>query len=271
MKNIPCRWIIYQNNNQGFLKLKDEYINALICICPLIEFIYHSFQYMELDASFKLPKLACYFIPLMIKNKCICIGLSTALSEKAELYSRFFQHLRPATNLNIFCDLGNTLEKVCKDFHCQQFLWHRHLIELFNPKSLTGFLTIKICRIKSKESYQNFMEFWIPILNSMIKNKKYPIYLDKFLQILRLEYDNTRETLFYAHPEVKKLWAIWKRGPINSTCSNAVESRHAHLNTLCDQLTRGNLSMESLINKLIMYIINSYNCFTKRIYTQKST
>ena len=209
IKNIPGRWIIYQNKNQGFIKLGDIYVDILIWICPWAESIYCSFQYMELDASFKLTKPACYSIPLMIKNnRSICIGLSIALSEKAELYSRFFDHLHPSPNLNILCDLRKALEKVCSDFDFKRFLCHRHLIELFNPKSLTGFLITKILRIKSEESYQNFIKFWIPILNSMIKNEKHPKNLDKFLQVLGMEYDTERETLFEVHPEIKELWAI---------------------------------------------------------------
>ena len=255
IKNIPGKWIIYQNSEQGFLKLNDVYVDTLIWICPWANSILKTFDYVQLDASFKLTKPACYSIPLMIKkNRSIPIGLSVALSEKAELYERFFVNIPDIKSLSNLCDLGKALEKTCDDFNFKRFLCHRHLIELFNYNTLTGFLITRICRCKSEESYYNFMKFWIPILNNIIKNNRNPKNLDKFLHYLGYEYDKTKETLVEVHPEVKDQWAIWKRGPIN-TCSNAVEGRHSHINSL---IRKGNWGMENRIRTLIKYIIDSY-------------
>ena len=88
---------------------------------------------------------------------------------------------------------------------------------------------MKICQIKSKNSYDNFLKYWIPVLNHLIINNKIPKNFNKFIKYIGYEFDETSQCLIETNPDAKKLWAIWERGYIN-TCSNAIESRHGHLN-----------------------------------------
>ena len=256
LKTIPGRWIIYKNQKNGIVKFDDIYVDSIIWISPWAENILNSFEYMQLDASFKLMRPGCYSIPLMVKfNQSLPIGFSIALSEKDELYDRFFDNLSSIPKLNVLCDLGKSLESTCRKHNFNRFVCHRHLIELFNPRSLTGFLITKILVLKTEESYQKFMNYWIPILNSMIKNNKIPKNLEKFQKYLYLEYDPQNETLFESNPDAKKLWAIWERGSIN-TCSNAIESRHGHLNKKIKKYR--NVGVAERIKILTKYIIKSY-------------
>ena len=74
--------------------MNNKYVDTLIWICPWANTLLNTFQYMQLDASFKFTRFVYYSLPLMIKNnRSIPIGLSIALTEKAELYGRFFENL----------------------------------------------------------------------------------------------------------------------------------------------------------------------------------
>ena len=69
-----------------------------------------------------------------------------------------------------------------------------------------------------------------------------------------------KKILFEANPEAKDKWAIWRRGCIN-TCSNAIESRHGHLNS---KITPGNTGFYKKIFHLIEYLNNSFTNFDIR-------
>ena len=57
---------------------------------------------------------------------------------------------------------------------------------------------------------------------------------EPYTTLIGYEYDENKQALIEVNPEAKNLWAIWKRGYINS-CSNALESRHGHINTQIKQ------------------------------------
>ena len=261
IQNIPGNWYIYLNSNQGFISHNKKYVDSLVYIAPWANTILNSFQYLQLDASFKFTKPACYSLPLMVKyNRSLPIGFSIGLTENFYLYERFFEHLNLPNELCVLCDLGNALKKFCLEHNLKRFICHRHLIERFNSKSLTGYLITKICSIKSEEAYQNFLNYWLPILSSLISNNKPPINIEKFMKYLGLEYDEEKKILFEANPEAKDKWAIWRRGCIN-TCSNAIESRHGHLNS---KITPGNTGFYKKIFHLIEYLNNSFTNFDIR-------
>ena len=114
-----------------------------------------------MDASFKFTKPFCYSMPLMVLyNRSIPIGLSVAITEKNELYSRFLDHIEISSNTSVLCDLGKALHSVCKEYHLNRFICHRHLIERFNSNSLCGYLITKLCQIKTFDKYNKFISYW---------------------------------------------------------------------------------------------------------------
>ena len=258
ISNIPGIWHVFLNNKQGMFEFNNRLVDTLVWICPWANSSLSSFDYLELDASFHFLKPFCYSIPIVIKNnRSLPIGLSIALSEKTEIYTRFLDEVNLQHKMKVLCDLGSALKKTCQQFRFQRFICHRHLIERFNPNTLTGYLITKICQIKTEENYNKFISYWIPILNYLIKNNKEPVNFSKFKKYLGLEYDSNKETLVESNSQAKNEWAVWRRGCLN-TCSNAIESRHGHINNMIKQKKLGLLNRIRLLTE---YIAKSYMNF----------
>lgn len=79
----------------------------------------------------------------------------------------------------------------------------------------------------------------------------------KFKKYLGLEYDSNKETLVESNSQAKNEWAVWRRGCLN-TCSNAIESRHGHINNMIKQKKLGLLNRIRLLTE---YIAKSYMNF----------
>ena len=196
INTIPGEWYIFLNKKQGFYQTDNGFIDTLVWVCPWADSIIKSFQYLILDSSFKVVKPYAYSIPLMVKNNMsIPVGLSVAVSEKKDIYSRFLSHVNLKQEMELLCDLGRAIESLCKEFSLRRYVCHRHLIEIFSPNSLAGFLMTKLCQLKSEEEYINFMKYWVPVLNHLLQKNKIPKNFDTFIRYIGYKHDEKKQEI----------------------------------------------------------------------------
>lgn len=263
------------NNDFAFIK-------NIIWIMPWALEVINYMHYLQIDASFYAlkPYKFCIYHSIYF-NSSFPFALSIGPKENRFLYNLLFDGLNKfCLNKNVFenkvvlSDLGSPIKKFCKLHSNIQYFCHRHIIQIFGPKSSLGIWVARLLRCKTYLIYKQEKEFILVEMDEYKKDPNSPLFDDtdqdnekkqklKDFEIMLKDIDEVER--MPNKEEIKKSdyyianWAIWIRSDHHvARCSNHSEGFHGNINQkLPDSGTHSfKTGFTTIVNYLLNYINN---------------
>ena len=224
-------------------------IKNIIWIMPWAFEIIESYtHYLQLDASFKAlkPYKFCIYHSIFF-NASLPFALSIGPKENKYLYNLLFDSLSIfELNQEIFekkvvlSDLGKPLKKFCKLHSNIQYFCHRHIIQIFGPRSALGIWAARLLKCKNEINYIQEREYIFTEIEEFENVKNSPLIGDddqilKDFEIMLININEVdqmpnKEQIINSDYYIGN-WAIWIRADHHvAPCSNHSEGSHGNIN-----------------------------------------
>lgn len=270
-----------QDDGYSF-KFQDDnfYLKNIIWIMPwALDIIENYTHYLQIDASFKAlkPYKFCIYHSIFY-NASLPFALSIGPKENKYLYNLLFDGLSIfQLNEQIFekkvvlSDLGNPIKKFCKMHSNIQYFCHRHIIQIFGPRSILGIWAARLLRCKNEINYIQEREYIFIEMDEYKKVNNSPLIGDDDQKMKNFEIMLKNISEVDQMPDKEQIiksdyfianWAIWIRADHHvARCSNHCEGFHGNINKKLPD--SGIHSFKTGFTIIANYILNYISNYTE--------